>query len=395
MTTGPLIFLIAGEPSGDALGARLMAALSTASNGTVRFAGIGGDRMAAAGLESLFPMSDLTLFGALEVIPKAPHIFRRVKQTVAAIKAERPAAVVSIDVPGFAFPVHKRVGANGIHRIHFVAPTVWAYRAGRAKKVARILDHLLALLPFEPPYFEKEGLACTYVGHPVVECAAGQGDGPGFRRRHDIAEDTPLLCVLPGSRSSEIKTLLPIFRETVARLAATVPGLTVVVPTVPALADKVEDAVATWPVRTIATRGESEKFDAFAAANAALGASGTIALELAMANVPAVLTYRVHPLSAVWVRLLAAGKFGTLVNLVVDRRVVPELWQEECRPDRLADETLRVLTDRTVRAQQCSAYREALEILGGEGPTPSERAAETILRTIGLPVPDVGVEKAS
>ncbi len=210
-----LIFLIAGEPSGDMLGARLMAALKRQSAGTLRFAGVGGERMAGEGLDSLFPMEELSLFGWAEVLPHAAAIFRRVLQCVEAVAAMQPVAVVTIDVPGFAFRVAQRVKPPRPLRIHLVAPTVWAYRPGRARKIAAFLDHLLVLLPYEPPYFEAVGLPCSFVGHPIVEEGADQGNGPAFRDRHGIGRDVTVLCVLPGSRHGETARLRPIFRETV------------------------------------------------------------------------------------------------------------------------------------------------------------------------------------
>ena len=198
----PLIYLIAGEPSGDFLGARLMAALKLRSLGKARFAGIGGAAMAAQGLESLVPMGELAIMGVAEVLPQARQIFRRVRETVADINRTRPAALVTIDSSGFTWRVAQRLRNQGstLPMIHYVAPMVWAWRGGRARRMARWYDQLLALLPFEPPYFAKVGLACAYVGHPVVESSADRGDRVGFRRRHGIADETTVIAMLPGSR---------------------------------------------------------------------------------------------------------------------------------------------------------------------------------------------------
>ena len=285
----PLIFLVAGEPSGDNLGGRLMSALKEATAGRIRFAGVGGQAMIAEGLDSLFPMSDLSVMGLTEVLPHLPRLFRRLKQTVTAAERLRPAAVITIDSPDFSFRVAARLKGRGIRLIHYVAPTVWAWKPGRSRKIAAFLDHLLALLPFEPPLFRAAGLPCTFVGHAVVESGADRGDGPGFRRRHGIPADAPVICVLPGSRSSEISRLLPVFGETLAILKRSWPGLQVLVPTVPAVAEPVKTAAAGWNVPAVVISGTTEKYDAFAAANAALAASGTVSLELALAGLPAVI----------------------------------------------------------------------------------------------------------
>ena len=379
---GPTIFLVAGEPSGDALGARLMSALKEARGDAVRFAGIGGAGMAAEGLDSLFPMGELSLMGLAEVLPHVPRLLRRIDETVSAIRAQRPDAVVTIDSPGFSFRVARRLAGSGIPLIHYVAPSVWAWRPGRARKIAGFLDHLLALLPFEPPYFWAEGLACTFVGHPVLESGAGDGDGPAFRRRHGIGDDVPLLCLLPGSRQGEVSRLLPVFAETVALVAKSRLDVEVVLPSVEGLAAAVSSATAMWPVRVRVVTGDAEKFDAFAAADVALAASGTVALELAMAKTPAVIAYRMHPLTGWLARRLVRVRYVSLVNLVLDRPVMPELLLGECRADRLAKAVTSLLDDPQARAAQASGAAEALAVLGLDGAAPSRRAADVVLDVI-------------
>lgn len=386
----PLLFLVAGEPSGDALGARVMAALKEKTGGAIRFAGVGGPLMTAEGLASLFPMAELAVMGVAEVLPRLFNLIRRIRETAAAAAALGPAAVLTIDSPDFSFRVARKLKGRGIPLLHLVAPTVWAWRPGRARKIARFLDHLLAVLPFEPPYFEKEGLACTFIGHPVVESGLDGGDGKSFRRRHGIPPDVPLLCVLPGSRKSETHRLLPVFAETLGLLRERHPGLRAVVPTVETVADEVEAAAARWPVPAVVLRDRAEKRDAFAAAAAALAASGTVALELALAGTPAVIAYRVGAISA-WIgrRLIRVG-FVNLVNLVLGRAAVPEFIQEDCRADRLAGAVSDLLDDGAARARQIADAALALRALGLGGPSPGQRAAEVILAlmkgaTAGLP----------
>lgn len=380
----PTLFLIAGEPSGDALGARLMAAAKRLTGGKVRFVGIGGEKMMAEGLVSLFPMAELTLFGVFELLPHLPHLIRRIDQTVAEIVRLRPDAVIGIDSPGFTVRVAKKVRAAelSIPLIHYVAPTVWAWKPKRAAKYAAIYDHLLAVLPFEPPYFEKEGLACTFVGHSVVEGGAGKGDGAGFRSRHDIAPADRVVAVLPGSRKGEVSRLLPDFRATLERLLPSHPTLVAVVPTVATVRDRVAAAIADWPVRTVLVEGDVEKYDAFAAAEAALAASGTVSLELALARLPTVIAYRLNPVTVALYRRLIRVKYVNLVNLMLDRMLVPELLQQECRPDRLAAELGRLLDDPAARQAQIDGVAEVARWLGQGDTPPSERAARTILDLI-------------
>jgi len=379
---GPLIFVVAGEPSGDVLGARLMAALKKESKGTVSFAGIGGARMEEQGIKSLFPMAELSVMGAAEVIPSLPRILSRIRETATAVLRLRPAALVTIDSPDFSFRVSQRLKATGIQLIHYVAPSVWAWRPGRARKIAGFLDHLLTLLPFEPPYFEAEGLASTFVGHPVVESGADTGNGADFRRRHGIKKEETLIAVLPGSRVGEISRLHRIFGDALFLLAKKHGDFRVVVPTVDTVAGMVRDACAQWSVPTLIVQGETEKYDAFAAADIALAASGTVALELAMAKTPAVVTYRINPITAWVVRRMIKVRFVHLVNIILDREVVPEFLQESCRPDFLAAALEDLLMDDSRRRRQIEGYGEALKKLGYGGPSPASRAAKAVLQAI-------------
>lgn len=384
--TAPLVFLIAGEPSGDALGARLMAALKRLTGGDVRFAGIGGERMAAEGLETLVPQSELALFGVFELLPQLPNVLRRMKETVAEILRRRPDVVVTIDSPGFNARVARKVreAAPDIPLVHYVAPTVWAWKPERAKSYAKLYDHLLAILPFEPPYFEREGLPCTFVGHSVVESGAGQGDGLCFRRTHGLDPTARLLTLLPGSRAGEVRRLLPVFGATLGLLKRSHPNLVAVVPTVRTVRDHVAAGVADWPVRTILVEGEAARNDAYAAAEAALAASGTVALELALARLPAVIAYRLNPVTVALYRRLIKVKYVNLVNLMLDRMLVPELLQEDCRPDRLAEALGGLLDDPAARQAQIDGVAEVASWLGQGGTPPSERAARVVFDVVEL-----------
>lgn len=385
LTRSPHLMLVAGEPSGDALGAALMRALQELTGGSVRFTGVGGPQMEERGLRSLFPMHDLSLMGIAEVLPKVPLLRRRLREVEDHALASGPDAVVTIDSPGFNFRLGRRLKGQGIPLIHYVAPSVWAWKPGRARKVAQFLDHLLTLLPFEPPYFEVEGLRSTFVGHSVLETGAAHGDGPAFRTRHDIAAGDSVVCVLPGSRNSETSRLLRPFGAAMRLVAAEVPNLTVVVPAVPHLAEQIRAAVRTWGVRATVVEG-AEKYDAMAAANVALAASGTVALELALAKLPTVIAYRMHPLTWMLVRRLAKTPWVNLVNVLLKRGVVPELLQYDCTPDRLAANVLALLRDPAQRSAQIEATVGAIAMLTPPGGSPSRAAAQAVL--------DVVMEKA-
>jgi len=260
---------------------------------------------------------------------------------------------------------------------------VWAWRPGRARRMVRWYNHLMTLLPFEPPYFEAVGLSCSYVGHPVVEMGADKGDGAGFRKRHAVASGDKLLVVLPGSRRGEVKRLLPIFVGAVSRLAARYPGLVAAVPTTENVAEDVAKDIAHWPVRVILLRGPAERFDAFAACDAALAASGTVTLELAMAQAPTVVAYRVNTLTHWLVRHLVKIDYAHILNLILKREAVPELIQGDCTPQRLADGVAHLLDDKEARAAQLAACQEGLKAIGYGGVSPGARAAADVLAFIG------------
>lgn len=380
------VFLVAGEPSGDQLGARLMVALRRRSARPIRFLGVGGERMAEEGLDSLFPIEDLSVMGLLEVLPRLPLLRRRLGQTVDAAIAAAPDAVVTIDAPGFSMRVLKQLRRRAPHlpRIHYVAPQVWAWRPGRVRELRGLLDHLLLLVPFEVPFFQDAGIRVTWVGHPVAETIrATSADGPGFRRRHGIPEAATLVAILPGSRRGEVARLLPALRAAMERLAGEVPNLWTVLPTVQTVRAAVREAGATWPTPAVVVEGPVERFDAFAASDAAAAASGTVTLELALSGVPMVSVYKVNPVTAAIVRRLIRVPYVHMVNLVLQRPAVEELLQERCTPEAIADALRRLLCDPAFRSAQNAASQEVLAQLGGEGPRPSDRAADAVLQTIG------------
>jgi lipid-A-disaccharide synthase len=380
----PLIYLIAGEQSGDALGARLMHAIK-AQRPDITFAGIGGSAMAAQGLASLFPIRALSLMGLLEVLPKIFELRALLKQTVADIEARAPDVLVTIDSPGFTLRVLRALQPTRLKRAHYVAPQVWAWRESRVKHYPGLWDELLCLLPFEPAFFAGHGLQARFVGHPVLESGAETGNAERFRSRHAIPAGAKILTVMPGSRQTEVSRLLPILEATIRLLPEPV------VPVVP-LAGPVEAVVrqrtASWPIRPILVADTEGKHDAFAASDAALTKSGTSTLELALANVPMLVTYRINPVSHQIAKRLIKIKYASILNLLLDRPVIPELLQYESRPDRLAAELHRLLTDRDAVAAQRQGFAEALTLLRPASGTPSESAAAAVLSMLsqrGLP----------
>lgn len=374
-----LIYLIAGEESGDVLGARLIAALRHA-RADLAFAGVGGRAMEEAGLESLFPMRELALMGLLEVVPRLHRLHRRLTQTVADIVRRRPAVVVTIDSPGFTLRVLKAIRGAGIRRAHYVAPQVWAWRAERVRQFPGLWDSLLCLLPFEPAFFARHGVPARFVGHPVCESGADRGDGARFRARYGIAPDATVLTLMAGSRRTEVSRLLPVIGRTLERLAPRFADLVPVMPLAQPVADAVRAGSRGWQPSPVVITDTPTKHDAFAAASAALTKSGTSTLELALAGVPMVVAYRVNPLSAAIARRLITVRYASLINLLAGEEIVPEFLQEACTPTRLAAALEPLLADRAAAEQQRRGFGGVLAALRPPGGgLPSEEAARAVL----------------
>lgn len=376
----PLIFIVSGEASGDILAGRLMGALKEQTGGRARFAGVGGAQSTAQGLESLFPMQELSLMGLAEVLPHLPRVIKRLRETTAAVKELKPDVVVTVDAPAFCLRLAHNLRGSGIPVVHYVAPQHWAWRPGRAKKLAKRVDHVMALLPFEVPFFAEYGVPCTYVGHSAIEAGAGQGDGKAFRKRHGIPAKAPVLCVVPGSRAGEVRRFLPIFAEALNLLKERYPNLHIVIPVAAAVAEAVEAETKDWPFPVVRVTDPAERFDAFAACDAAMSKSGTVTLELALAEVPMVVAYRVSPATAFLVRRMGVSvEYASLANLLLNRRLVPELIQEEFTPQNVAQEMEKLFTSNEAREAQREGFRQVIEIMGKATPPPSARAAQVVL----------------
>ena len=376
-------FILAGEASGDLLGGPLMQAMQRQAGGSIEFTGVGGERMVASGLNPIYPMSELSVLGIVEVLRHLPRLWRRLRQTINFVTSLSPDVVITIDAPDFSFRLAKRLRKTGIPHIHYTPPTVWAWRPGRARKIAKFLDHLLAILPFEPPYFEKHGLPCSFVGHVVTEFGIDKIDRQQFRDQHGIDASVPMICMLPGSRWSEVDNLLPIFHESIKILQAKHPKLQLVVPTVSTLREMVEQIVQKWDVPTIFVEVSEQKYAAMRASNVALAASGTVNLELATARTPFVITYKVSPVTAWLARRILTVSHVTMTNIISGRTVVPELLQGECRPDRIAAELDNLLNDPKARETQIQALDKVARQLANGDKLPSDEAAKVILDMVG------------
>lgn len=360
-----LVWIAAGEASGDVLGARLVAALRRLDPG-LRFAGLGGEHMAEQGVESLFPIRELALMGLVEVLPQLCNLARRMAQAEAALRESRPALLVTIDSPGFTLRLARRAKALGIPVVHYVAPQVWAWRPGRVRKMVGVVDRILALLPFEAPFFEAAGIPVDFVGHPILESPSARGDAAR------CPLPAPGLLVMPGSRRGELRRHLPVFR------AAIPPGCAPVVALAGTVAEEAR-AATPWAARHVRTA--EEKADAMAACAAGLIKSGTSSLECAVAGLPHVVAYRVNPITAAIVRRLIRVPHASLVNLLAEEEVVPEFLQENCTAPRLRAALEPLLAGDAAAERQRAGFARALARLAPPGGgAPSEAAARAVLR---------------
>lgn len=384
------VFIIAGEPSGDKLGGNLMQGLSDLTKRQVIFAGVGGEMMQAAGLKSLFPMSDLSIMGLFEVIPSIPKLKRRISETVVAALSMRPDVFITIDSPDFSLRVGRKVKESLPEQfsVHYVAPSVWAWRPERAAKMAKSVDHVLALLPFEPPFMQAEGMSCDFVGHPAAtEERPDQGlitkvlTGFGLKPTDDI------ISILPGSRRSEIKRLLPIYMQAITVMLKAKPDLKFILPAARPILTEVSAQLANrnLPIHVLDPTGyvpnvaESRKRAVYAASCAALATSGTIALDLSKQRCPMVVAYRASWMTEWAVKRLAKTDRANLINIVTDSYVVPELLFDKCTPEAVAKAVLDILNDKEIRDAQIAACENTMVQLGEGGDAPGLRAAQSVI----------------
>jgi lipid-A-disaccharide synthase len=374
------IFLIAGEESGDHLGAALMAAIENLASFPVSFSGIGGGAMAERGLHSLFPLDELAVNGFSAIPARLPLILRRIREAADAVIAAKPDSLVIIDSPDFTHRVARRVRAAAPHIpiVDYVSPTVWAWRPGRAAAMRRYVDHVLALFPFEPEVHRRlGGPPCTFVGHPLAEAVTTLRPSPQETERR--AAEPPLLLVLPGSRGGEIGRHLAVFGAAVGLAAERLGAVEVVLPTVPHLVERVRRNAATWPIAPRVVVEAEEKWAAFRQARAALAASGTVTLELALASVPAVVAYKVTLVEELIIRALARAKMVGLANIILDEMIMPELLQRQATAKNLADALVAIARDSPQRRRQCEAFARLDAIMEIGSTVPSARAAAAVL----------------
>ena len=381
--------IIAGEASGDLLGARLMTALKQHTNEPLQFSGVFGAQMQEIGGSSLFTMEDLSVMGLAEVLPHIPKILKRLQTAANHVISTQPDVVITIDSPGFSFRLAKKLkslknkGKLKVVLIHYVAPSVWAWKPKRAQKIALLYDKLLALLPFEPPYFTPHGLNTTFVGHPLVEVELPPLSQNTFRATHNISPYCHVLALLAGSRKGEITKLLPVFLETAERLAKRNAGLQVVLPTLPHLVPLLKKLTQHSALSLHIISDPTEKYPALQAATIALAASGTVSLELAICQTPTVIGYRLNALTAAIVKRVVRVKYVSIINLLLDKQVFPEHLQENCTVENLTRAAQYYLDNPAAREAFQQDCQSALALLCPEGGvSPSEKAAAVVLGKI-------------
>lgn len=379
------IFMIAGEHSGDVLGSGLIRSLKERSP-DIELSGIGGPLMEKQGFKSLMDMEELGVMGIWEVIGQLPRLLRLMEAVVFEIEKFDPDIVVTIDLPDFNFEIGKRLKKRGKSKariVHYAAPSVWAWRPGRAKKVAQFLDGMMCLFPHEPPYFTKHGLKSAFVGHPLSEYDPNMADGPAFREKFGITQDEVVLAVFFGSRERELDVHAKIFIETIEIIREQYfPDMVVIFPTLPYLEYEVMKTIHGINCKGFVLVNPDEKWDEFAACNAALAVSGTVGLELAYMGVPHVIAYKMHPLSWVMVKLLVKTKFAHLANILLGEAAVPEFLQGQCNSIELARGLFKLVEDDMERKIQLSKLGKIRDMLKGDGQggmTPSQKAAEFVL----------------
>jgi lipid-A-disaccharide synthase len=380
------IMLVAAEASGDALGANLAQALRRRLGQDVSFVGVGGPRLAEQGVASPFDIAQLSILGVAEAVKAYGRVKARVRDAIALAEREKPDAAVLIDSWGFTLRVAQGLkrALPGLPVIKYVGPQVWASRPGRARTLAKAVDHLLAIHVFDAPIFEAAGLRTTFVGNPALSTDFTQADGARFRSAIGARPDQPVLLVLPGSRPREIERLGPPFAEAVGLLARERPDLIAVVPMAETVAERVKAEVAAWPVAVRLIAGEAAKRDAMKGSTVALACSGTVSTELALAGCPMVIAYRVDA-PTYWVaRRIVRTKFATLFNIAMQEFVAPEFIQDDCTGERLAAAVAARLDDPVLRDRQIAAQFDALDRMGRGGPDPSERAADALVEILGL-----------
>lgn len=378
-------YLIAGEPSGDALGGRLMDAIRRKDK-KAEFFGIGGDSMQAHGLKSLFNIGELAVMGFAEVLPSIPRILRRIRETMQNIAEVKPDAVITIDSWSFSARIHKKLRRLNLHipQIHYVAPQVWAWKKKRARTMYKYIDLLLTLFPNEPRYFTPYHLHSEFVGHPVIESLIvnASQEKNTFRKEHKIPAKKKIMLVLPGSRHNEVERLLPDFLQVVEKMQTKYKDFAFVIPTVSTVADRVKSMVSAARLPIVVVEGEDERRKAFQNAEVAIAASGTVALELAIVGIPHIIAYKVPKLTEWLVRRFIHIQYVNLTNILLGREIVPELLQQDCTPDNILNYVDQFIARKDLYAHQMKGFADVRRVLGFGRQTPSDNAAAAILKIV-------------
>jgi lipid-A-disaccharide synthase len=378
------IWLVAGEESGDQLGAKLMRAIKRRLGPErLQFGGIGGQAMAAEGLKSLFPLEDIAVMGFTAVLARLPTVIRRIRSTASATVAADPDLLIIIDSPDFTHRVAKAVRRRAPHIpvINYVSPSVWAWRPGRAPAMRAYVDHVLALLPFEPDAHRRlGGPPTTYVGHPLIERLDELRPAPG--ERGALGSGALELLVLPGSRRSEVHRLMEPFGAALGLLRERIePPLRVTLPAVSHLSEEIVRRSRDWPIEPEIVTGERAKWAAFRRAHAALAASGTVTLELGLAQIPMVVAYRVSKPEEILKHFITTPSI-VLANLVLGENVIPERIQWDCTPENLTASLLPLLEDTPERRRQLEAFGRFDDLMRIGEESPSERAARVVAEVL-------------
>lgn len=379
-----LIYLIAGEPSGDMLGARLMRALKE-QNPEIKFKGVGGDNMQKEGLTSLFNITDLAIMGLVEVIPSIPKVLKHIKNTINDIIETKPDIVITIDSWSFSARIHKALRKKNIKikQMHYVAPQVWAWKKRRAKTMYKYIDHLLTLFPNEPQYFTPYKLKTDFVGHPAIESSMLSVDTKDFKQKHNIPENKEIALILPGSRHNEVANLLPTFLETISLLKKKYDNLFFVLPTVSTVENRVRNIVKEYSSDVLIINTQQERYQASRLAKFAIAASGTVALELAIINVPHLVCYRVPRLTAWVAKHFTNIKYINLTNILLNKPIVPELLQEDCNKETISNIVDDLLNEQSLLyKKEQTGFADLRQNLGFGVLNPSKNAANIILDVI-------------
>lgn len=380
------IFFIVGENSGDALGGPLIAALKEQYGNNIECMGVGGPIMQENGFDELLPMDQISIMGVLEVIPQLPRLLKIRKALIEEIEAQQPDAVVTIDFPDFNFLISKSLKKRGHYKgkiIHYVAPSVWAWRPGRAKRISEFLDGIMCLFPMETKYFDGFDVKAEHVGHPLIASPAKEANGDDFREINDIPLDSKTVGLFFGSRESEYKKLAPIIKQAALLVQDIEEDVRFIVPTLPDLEYEIKNLLKDFPFSVYVTCTPSTKWESFKACNTAIAVSGTVALELSYAGVPHVIAYKVNPITALILKLLIKVKYAHLANILLERSIVPEFIQGKCTAENIAQQTLDYLQQPELAQEQTKELQAIDGLLkNGEGVRPSQKAAKFIFEMI-------------